>query len=66
MKMKTATIIAVIGSITGLVASIFSFTSNIIVYGVGLGISYYIATLLALLTEISLIVFFITLYKNQK
>ena len=65
MKIKQATFIALIGCILGLLGHLFNFI-YLNIQGISLGGSYYVGMVLSLTMQISLVVFFIILYKNQK
>lgn len=66
MKLKQATLFAMLGSIIGLMANLFILISTAIAVEDGLDVSYYIGNLPMIIMEVSFVVFFATLYKNQK
>lgn len=66
MKLKQATLFAMLGSIIGLMANLFILISTAIAVEDGLDVSYYMVNLPMIIMEVSFVVFFATLYKNQK
>lgn len=66
MKLKHATLIALIGSLLSLIGYVINVANTLMMPDVSLSTSYYTTTLLFLIQHISFILFFGILYKNQK
>jgi hypothetical protein len=63
MKLKTATLLAIIGTAVALVWSIISFLHNLA--GVGHVPLFYLLSIGPATLQVCLLIFFVTLYRNQ-
>lgn len=66
MKLKRATLIALIGSVIGAINTIANVIAAFSVAGTSLNASYYISSTFALAMYAAYFAFFYSLYKNQK